>query len=411
MKLGTIGIRTAIAVVAATLVALFAPQNTLFLTIAEAGRYLSLQFGRYLLYPFLFFNMAIAVTQLRRQRKLLKVIVIMLVLLVSFNAIMAALGVLLAVALPLRRVPIVFEQEVAGSFSLQPELLAQLLPSNLFTAFSGYSLAPILLVAFFIGLGMAYDREVAEPSYNFFDSLGRICYRIAFYYVYFSFIPVFFFTLSLINLIRTTHDLALYQSVLTLTMVSAAVIILILYAVIYRLFARKKGLGIRYLRGAPASLAFAAATAQPLLAGLHYSYLSHKNQGISRELGAFVAPIMAIFLRAGSSLISGVVIIAVLRSYSSLDLTAAQVWLTMVSVFMASFLVVPYDATFLHNFLQLAYGLYGRTVGSTLGAFEPIIPLLSHLAAVLDLAALILLLRIMASLTGFERFKASPSFT
>jgi aerobic C4-dicarboxylate transport protein len=408
MKLGA---RTLTAMAAGILLAMMFPvENTVIKRFVEGGAQISLQIGRYLVFPFLFFNMAVAVGRLKRTARFGKALLYTAAAIAGINLIMAVLGSVIALLTPLSRIPIAFEHEVQLPFTFSLELLKAIFPDNAFTLFLSASFFPLAVLALILGINMAFDREISEPTFNLFDSLGRIFYRIAGYYTAYSFIPVFFFTASTLYGFRSQQEMGTYFEVFILSFAGALVIAFALYSFLYWLLMQEKGSALRWMRGAFPYPVFAFWSPDFLLSSMQYSSLAHQNQGIRRDIGAFAIPLFTLFGRSGTVFINAVAVIVILKSYNSLDITFIQVLQTIFYTFITSFLTASYSSDTLQTALSISCLLYGHNISSGSMVLEPIMPMLAHIASMLDAFTLLFTLRVMAHFMGYEKFKPRSQF-
>jgi Na+/H+-dicarboxylate symporter len=398
MKLGS---KTLLATLAGLIIALVLPVNAVaFHTFLEGGTKIMLQLGRYLVFPLFFFNMTVSIAKLKRNKKLGKTLGLTVLVMVALNSLLTLLGLIVALIVPLTRIPLAFEQEISPSFDLSLTTLLALIPQNAFSLFGSLSFVPLLVLAFVLGLNLAFDHEISEPAYNLFDSLGRVFYRIVGYYVRFSFIPIFFFSANMLYNLRLSSNLGGYFQISLLSLIGVLFIMIIIYGVLYKLLRGERGLSLRYMRGSSTYPLFALFSPDNLLASQNYSYLSHRNQGVGREVGALAIPLLSLFGRAGTAFVSALALIFILKSYNSLGITLLQLVQSFGAITLTTLLLAPVSSGALGSALTLSCQLYGNNISANSAILGPALPMLAPLAATLDAVSLLLVINLLNHFLG-----------
>jgi len=405
-----------LAAAAGILLAFLLPENamlnSIMLSVAEFG----IRLGRFILFPLLFFTLSVSVCQLRRDRQLLK----MSLKLIGFSAAAVVIHILismgLALILPVDRIPIV--TETSGWESLIPfrnnvftpswqESLRSLIPVNAFEIFRNNAdfILPALLFAFVLGTQLFHDREEAEPVYNFFDSFGRMMYRMNAHFVHLFSLILIPLSYLLVRQITGITDFSSYFGMLRILLIATAVILFGIQPLFYYLLTRKNPYSEMKV--------FSAGLIASLISGDSYinqlvlTRTLKENGGVKRKLTGFSLPFLTMFSRAGTAMITSVCLLTILKSYSSLELTAFQIFWVMGSSVLVSALLFAQSHLGVYTALIITCGLYGRGLTEGYILILPVLPVLIILSGILDAANAAFITLVLSS--GKElRFPEDP---
>jgi aerobic C4-dicarboxylate transport protein len=357
--------------------------------IAEFG----LRFGRFIIFPLFFFTLAISVCQLRRDRILLKMSLKLLLFSFCAAAIQVLLSTGLSLVLPINRIPII--SETSGWQSPYPfrnipeilplqDILRKIIPINGFEIFNntGDFLLPALVFAFFLGTQLFYDREEAEPVFNFFDSFGRMMYRMNS-----LFTKIFAVLLIPISCIMVVHlreigDWSSYAGLLQIVLISTGILVFGIYPLAYFLVTRKKPYA--QIRVFLPSLIASIFTGDHFMNAQVLLRVLKENGGLKRKTSGFTVPLLTMFSRAGTAMVISICLLTILRSYSSLELTAFQIFWVMGTSVIVSFLLFAQSYMGVYTALIISCGLYGRGLTEGYILILPVLPLLIIFAGILD---------------------------
>jgi aerobic C4-dicarboxylate transport protein len=343
--------------------------------------------GRYVIFPFVFFSLGIGTSELRQERRLGRVYLSSFKYLALSTLLLIVIGTVSVLVFPPERIPITVEADKA----FQPVSiiggLTAIFPRNLFSVFitSGDFLFPLMVLAFFLGANMDFDRQLTRPIVQIFDSLSRIFYHL-------NSLIVELFGLAMIAItaafmVSISHsDLGMYKQILIILAVD---VVLVVFGVFP---------GCLYLLGVKSNpYRWLYASIGPAIAGLftgdQYIALGvlakhgKENLGVPRMIGSAVYPLFATLGRAGTAMISSVSFILILRSYSSLEITFFQVLWVLAFSFGISFVLgaVPGSGTFFAIFMLC--NLYGKGLQEGYLILKGIAPLLVSFGAFIDVLA------------------------
>jgi len=340
--------------------------------------------GRYALFPFIFFSLGIGTSELRQEKRLLRVYFSIFKYLVLSAGLLIIIGTLSVLVFPPERIPITIEADRAFSAVSVIDGLKVIFPRNLFAVFfgSGDFLLPIVVLAFLLGLNMDFDRQLTRPVVQIFDSLSRI-----FYHLNSLIVELFAIALIAIAAARISHlshaELGMYKQIIIIVAVDVVVVAFGVFP------------GALYMMGIRENpYRWLYASIGPAIAGLFTGdqYISlgivtkhgKESLGVPRMVGSAVYPLFAILGRAGTSMVSTVSFILILRSYSSLEITFLQTLWVMFFSFIVSFILgaMPGNGAFYAIFMLCS--LYAKGLQEGYLILRTIAPLLVSFGAFID---------------------------
>ena len=349
---------------------------------------LAVNLGRYVLFPLVFFGLTVSAYELTVEKRLLKTYARTLAYtaLTSFG--MIVLGVFLVSVLSPGRIPILIEESLPVKKPEIGAMLLQVFPRNLFSLFldSGDFLLPLAFFAFLLGLNLTFDRQIARPVMELFDSLCRVFYHLNALVSEFIFIGCIALAASFVFSLRKVGELHLF---LELFFVLGLFVLLVSFGVFPTV--------LYFLGGKKAPFRWIFAQLGPALGALLSGDLyfasgllirhGAESLGIPRRVGAFTYPFAVIFGRGGTAMVTVVSFIVILRSYSSLEIGLFQlIWIMVVS-FLISFVLgaVPGSGTLVG--IAVLSGLYGKGMEEGFLILKPIAPILISFGVFLDAIA------------------------
>ena len=316
---------------------LFPEDNSVASSIITFLYDLSLRFGKYSLFPFLFFTVVLGTYKLKESGKLLKVVLMTILLTFFTSVLLTSIGVFSVFIAGSPRVPI-FQEEGALNSSLNiGEAFLRMLPANAFLSFSeSVFILPICLFAALIGSACTVDKLNFRPIIQLFDNLSRLFYTVMAFFVEMFAIALIaitvYWTLEFKNLIVNR----MFLRFAILLFVDFLVIVLVIYPIILKIACKKVNpYLVIYASIAPLLAAFFSGDANVTLNIL----FRHANEslGVRRRITSFVLPIFSMFCKAGSASIIAISFIVVMTSYSSLGMNTAGeiVYLIVLSVLLS----------------------------------------------------------------------------
>lgn len=364
----------------------------------------ALHIGRYILFPLMFFSTAVAIHELKQEKRVRAVLFRGLLYLVSAGVLLSVIGTLSTVVFAPERIPIVIEEELIHTLPSFADVLHDVFPKNAFLVFigSGDYLLPLFALAFVIGLNFTFDRLAARPALQVFDSLSRIFYNINAFVIEImglAFIPLtsFFFIR-----IATSPELALFKQLVLILTIDSAVVVLIIYPVLLYFLCGKTN-PFRWIYGSLANVLAGMASGDGYFALNVIIRNGHENLGIPRKVGAVSFPLFTLFGKAGTAMVNGASFILIVTSYSSLGITAQQTIWVMIFSFLGSLLLGPFPGA--GAFIALTFLSARFESGYQEGylILRPLVPILMSFSVALDVLTASLASMLVARHSGMQK--------
>jgi Na+/H+-dicarboxylate symporter len=311
---------------------------------------LAIRIGRYCLAPILVFSLTIAVYELRHEGRFWGLMFKTFLVIVVSSVFVISAGILVTVVFPPARIPILIEEQVDVISLNTADSILELFPSNMFAALvgDGVYLLPFCVFAYFLGIGLSYDRNYSKQVVTFVDSLSRIFYHIA---AFFSEV------LGLVMIILSAYWAVRFKDILRadvfrelifhLGMLCAVLGFGILPLFLYLLRPKTNPWVVVYGSISQALTGFFSGDINFTLPVL-FRHVK-ENLGVRRRSNAVTVPLFAAFGRAGSAMVATVAFIVIINSYSSLGISISDVFVIASRALFISFLLGsrPGDAAYI----------------------------------------------------------------
>lgn len=297
---------------------------------AVAG--IALNVGRYMLFPLMFFSVAVASFELHEEHKLARLwgrtTLYSVVTVIAFTL----LGLAGAFLFSPGRIPL------ASDASIRVEalpgflgILGSVIPGDAFAglATAGF-LLPVTLLATILGLGFAFDRTATKPVVSFVDSMSRICWQINSFFVEILPLPLIIAAAARAAAITRTQRLGTFGPLfLAIGIESVFAIFAVLPLALFLVDRKRNPYKTLFALTAPALAALISGHGY-VQAGATIKHLK-ESLGIRRRSSAVSLPLALAFGRAGSAMVTATAFVAVLNSYSNLGLgSGAILWMIVV---------------------------------------------------------------------------------
>jgi len=321
----------------------------------------ALNIGRYAVVPVLIFSLTISVYQLRSDNQFWPMVLKNILVIIGISAFVIFCGIMATIIfLPKARIPIeTVEQTEILALSIAENII-DLFPSNMLSILSndGIYLFPFCVLAFFIGMGLNYDRAFSKPVISLVDSLSRI----------FLYIVTFFSEILGIILIALAAFWAVrYNELLQAKVYKELILMLGLFSVILCFIALPMFLYLIRPRTNPWKVLYGyigAALTAFFSGDINFSIpillrLSKDNLGIRRRSNALSISLFSTFCRCGSAMTAAAAFIVIIKSYSYLRIGTADLFTIGLYAFAISFVLArhPGDGAFIAlAALCLTYG-------------------------------------------------------
>ena len=382
---------------------LLKPGDGVASALVAAGEF-SVRIGRYLLIPLIFFSFTVAVTKLRRMGKLGTLLSRSGLYMAAAAAGLALIGTFVAWAVGFGRIPVVPGARPDMEMTSLGAMARGILQMNGFKALVGNPsfLLPVVIPAFILGWHLHHDREIAEPTFNLFDSLSRVLYRANRYLL--ALMPILLAVLSAGAVIgaRRVVDIKRFFPLLGIVLGLTVILIFGIYPLVLWLLGGRRS-PWKALAGTGGALLGAFVSGSPLFNYGNFTFHLKENLKVRRHTAAVTAPVYLMFARAGTAMVSAVCMLTVIRSYSSLEITLFQAAWTALFSFLVSFALPAAPDRGLTAALVMMGALYGRGLDDGWLILAPALPLLALVTAVLDTATAALLILLANKRCGLDR--------
>ncbi|MCL2758734.1 MAG: cation:dicarboxylase symporter family transporter [Treponema sp.] len=321
---------------------------------------LALGVGRYAVIPVLVFSLTVAVYELRMDEQFWPMVLKNFIFIVAASAFVIFSGIVVTIIFSPGRIPIetVEQLEVLG-LSIGDNIL-DIFPPNMFSvlATGGIYLFPACVFAFFLGMGLNYDRNYSKPVISLVDSLSRIFYHIA---SFFSEI------LGFILIVLAAFWAVRFGDILQAKVYRDLIILLGVFSIIlcfgimplflYLLKPKTNPWRVLYGFLGPAITAFFSGDVNFSIPVLQRH--SKENFGVRRRSSALSLTLFATFCRCGSAMVAASAFIVIIKSYSYLRIGTLDLFTIGLFAFAISFVLArhPGDGAFIAlAALCLTYG-------------------------------------------------------
>jgi Na+/H+-dicarboxylate symporter len=372
---------------------------------------LAIRIGRYGLAPVLVFSLTIAVYELRQDGQFWSLVFKTFLAIILSSAFVISAGILVTLFFPPARIPILIEEQ-AEAISLKTiDHVLSIFPSNMFSAVmsDGVYLLPVCIFAFFLGIGLSYDRNYTKPVIALVDSLSRIFYHVA---AFFSEI------LGIVMVILCAYWAIRFRTVLIADVFRDLIFLLGIFSVVF-------GFGIL-----PLFLYFLKPKTNPwvvlygslsqALAGFFSGDINFtlpvlfrhlkENLGSRRRSNAVTVTLFAVFGRAGSAMVAATAFIVIINSYSSLGITMRDIFIIAGRAFLISFILAGRPGDGAYTALAVLCMSYGRGFEAGYLILKPLAFYLIAVGTFLDIMINSIASYGISRISGFQEDKDPAHF-
>jgi Na+/H+-dicarboxylate symporter len=363
----------------------------------------ALGIGRYTVIPVLVFSLTVAVYELRMDDQFWSVILKNILFILASSAIVIFIGITVTMIFTPGRIPIgTIEQMEVLSLNVGDNLL-DIFPSNMLSVISsgGIYLFPACIFAFFLGMGLDYDRNYSKPVISLVDSLSRIFYHIA---SFFSEILGFVLIVLAAFWAVRFHGLLqakVYKDLIVLLGVFSVILCFgIMPLFLYLLKPKTNPWHILYGFLGPAIAAFFSGDVNFSIPVLMRH--SKENFGIRRRSSSISLSLFATFCRCGSAMVAAAAFIVIIKSYSYLKIGTIDLLTIGLYAFLISFVLArhPGDGAFIAlAALCLTYGGGAYSAGYLI--LKPMAFYLAAIGAFIDIMINSFCTYVLARTNGF----------
>jgi len=321
---------------------------------------LALGMGRYVVVPILVFSLTIAVYELRQNDQFWPMVFKNVLLIIGTSIFVIFSGIMVTLLFSPGRIPIE-KAELIEILSLETAAnILDIFPSNMLSvlASDGIYLFPVCVFAFFLGMGLNYDRNYSKPVISLIDSLSRIFYHVG------SFVSEI---LGFILIVLSAYWAVRFNGILKVKVYKDLLVMLGVFSItlcfvimpLFLYFLRPKVNPWLILYGSlgPALAAFFSGDINFTIPVLQRHL--KENFGIRRRSGALSLSLFSTFCRCGSAMVAAVSFIVIIKSYSYLRIPSSDLFYIGLRALAISFLLArhPGDGAFIAlAVLCLGYG-------------------------------------------------------
>jgi Na+/H+-dicarboxylate symporter len=347
-----------------------------------------LNIGRYALAPLVLFSFAVSLYELKSD-KLLASFAAKAALVVIGSTVILVLVALVSVTIAppaeIFKIRGVSDAAAGGAGSVDiAAAIKEAFPANLFAVFASPEnyMMPICVLAAFLGFLFTQDKSVAKPLLPIFDAASRIFYHLNSIIVEFLEIGMIALGANSMLSIKRIGESPAFAEYVGHLLIDAGVVVLVVYPGIIYLITRKNP--YKWIYACLAPMLAAAFSGDHRFALSSAIKATKENLMVRRRVGSLGVPLMSLFARGGTALVSTVSFIFLFNTYSKMGISADEVLLTLGSASLASALLwaVPGgNARFAMAFLLSNFSALD---GKGIVYLEPVIFVALAVAALLD---------------------------
>jgi Na+/H+-dicarboxylate symporter len=321
---------------------------------------LALGLGRYAVIPLLVFSLIIAIYELRQDGQFWPLLLRNFLVITGITFLVIILGILVTLIFTPARIPIQIEEQMeAVSLNIGDNIL-DLFPSNMFNAVtgSGSYLFPLCVFAFFLAMGLSYDRNYTKQVLSLIDSLSRVFYHIAsFFSEVLGFILIVLAAYWAVRFHGALRTGIFLELIILLGAFSLVLGFGILPLFLYILKPKVNPWAVLYGSLGPAIAAFFSGDINFSLPVL----LRHtkENFGARRRSNAVSLTLFSTFCRAGSAMVAVISFVVIFKAYSRLEISGLGVLSIGIRAFAISFLLARHPGSGAYTALAVLCQGYG----------------------------------------------------
>ena len=341
------------------------PDNESIFSALQWLEKLAIGIGRYAVIPVLVFSLTIAVYELRIDEQFWPMILKNFLFIIFISAFVIFSGITVTTFFSPERIPMetVKQTEILGLNIA--ENVIDLFPSNMLSVLSGDGiyLFPVCVFAFFLGIGLNYDRNFSKPVISLFDSLSRIFLHVAsFFCEILGFILIILAAFWAVRFKELLHAQVYKDMIILLGVFSAALCFIVLPLFLYILGPKTNPWRVLYGFLGPAITAFISGDINFSIPVLQRH--CKDNFGIRRRSGALSISLFATFCRCGSAVVAAIAFIVIIKSHSYIRIGAYDLLTIGLYTFAISFALARHPGDGAYIALAVLCMIYGGSAGN-----------------------------------------------
>jgi Na+/H+-dicarboxylate symporter len=390
----------------------FLPADSQFLVSAITWlESLAIGIGRYAVVPVIFFSLTIAVYELRQDGRFWPLVFRSFLVIAGSAFFVITTGILATLLFTPARIRFPIGQQHEAISLGTAANITELFPSNMFGALGGEGvyLLPVYLFAFFLGMGLSYDRNYTKPVITLTDSLSRIFYHIsAFFSEILGFVMIFLAAYWMIHF-RAALDANIFRDLIILLGVFSVVLCFgILPLFLYFLRPKTNPWVMLYGSLGPALAAWFSGDINFSLPVLIRH--SKENHGVRRRSSAVTLALFSTFGRAGSAMVAASAFIVVIKSYSYLGIGMGDIFILWLRALLISLLLARHPWNGAYTALAVLCIGYGRSFEAGYLLLKPLAFYLAAAGTFIDVMVGSFASCALARIGGFQEDKSMRHF-
>jgi Na+/H+-dicarboxylate symporter len=370
---------------------------------------LAIGIGRYTALPIMVFSLTIGIYELRQDRKFWSLLVRTFFLLAGISIFVIMLGIGVTLLLSPGRTPVLIEQQSGEIFFSPAQNILDIFSSNMLSVLSvdGVYIFPLCVFAFFLALGLRYDRNYTKPVISLIDSISRIFFHIASFFS--ELLGLLIIVLAAYWAIQYSDvfGTGVFVPVIRMLMIYAVVLVFIVLPMLL-FFVSRTPWKVLYGCLGPAIAAFFSGDYNfsiPVLI-MHLK----NNLGIRRRSSSITVALFSTFGRSGSAMVACVAFIVIIQSYSSLSIPGAGILNIGITAFFLSFLLARNSSDAAFTALAVLCMRYGHGFETGYLILKPIAFYLISIGTFIDIVITAFGSFVIAHLSGFQEEKNIKRF-
>ena len=388
------------------------PENPQLLEALVWLEQFALRVGRYAIIPVLVFSLTIGIYELRQDGQFWPLVLRNFMIIAGVSIFVIFAGVFATLVFSPSRIPILAEERIDMIGLNVAENIKDLFPGNMFAVFSGDGvyLFPVCVFAFFFGMGLSYDRSYSKPVISLVDSLSRIFYSIAWFFIeILGFVMIVlsaFWTIQFREIMRAE---IFFDLIMLLGIVTGVLGFIILPLFLYFLKPAVNPWQVLYGYLGSAIAAFFSRDINFTLPVLLRN--SKENFGIRRRSASVSLVLFSTFCRAGSAMVAAMAFFVIIKSYSSLGISLAEVFSVSLRALAISFLLARHPGDGAYTALAVLCLGYGGGFEAGYLILKPMAFFLIAVGTFLDIMIASFASYACAQMNGFTGEKSAAHFS
>ncbi|MDR1362613.1 MAG: dicarboxylate/amino acid:cation symporter [Spirochaetaceae bacterium] len=367
--------------------------------------------GRYTALPIIVFSLTIGIYELRQDGKFWRLLSRTFFAIVCISFFLIALGLGVTMLFPPGRIPVLVEHQSEEIFFSPGQNLLDIFPANMFFSVfnDGVYIFPLCVFAFFLALGLSYDRNYTKQVIALIDSLSRIFFYIA---TFFSEI------LGLLIIALAAFWAVQYKDALNLNVFAPIIRTLLIYVLVLMLLVLP--LFLFFIKGVKNPWKTLYGCLGPAIAAFFsgdYNFsipvmIMHEkeNLGIRRRSSSVTLTLFSTFGRSGSAMVACIAFIVIIKSYSSLGIPSEGLITIGLTAFVLSFLLARNSGDAAFTALAILCTHYGHGFETGYLILKPIAFYLISIGTLIDVMITALGSFAIAHLNGFQDDRPAARF-